>query len=117
MPKIKQLEKELKALEKIEQKRLMKVKGKQREHELKIRIQQLKYRKLIEARERAAVAAGKIGAGVRRAAKVGGEALRKLQEREKRLEELERKKRKARKGKRPPREETSAERLEKVLGF
>ena len=116
MPKIKQLEKELKALERLEQKRLMKVKGKTRERELKIRIKQLKYRKLIDARERAAVAAGKIGRGVRRVAKVGGEALRKLQERERRLEELERKKKGTGK-RRAPREETINERLGKVFGY
>ncbi len=114
MAKIKQLEKELKALEKIEQKRLMKVRGKQREAELKRRIKELKYSKFIEARERAAVAAGKIGRGVRRAAKLGGVALKKLQERERRAEALERKKRK---GRRPPREEPYGERLGKALGF
>ena len=114
MGKIKSLEKELKALEKVEQRRLRIVKGKQRERELKIRIQQLKYRKIIEARERATVAARKIGRGVRRVAKVGGEALRKLQERERRLEELERKKRK---GRRPPREESYDDRLGRALGF
>ncbi len=116
MSKIKQLEKELKILEKIEQRRLRIVKGKQRETEIRRRIKELKYRKLIEARERAAVVAGRIGRGVRRAAKVGGEALKKLREREKRLEALERKKQKRRKGK-PPREETYDERLGKALGF
>ena len=114
MVKIKLLEKELKALEKLEQKRLMQVKGKQREAELRRRINELKYSKLIEVRERAAVAAGRIGRGVRRVARVGGVALKKLQERERQLEELERKKRK---GRRPPREETYGERLGKALGF
>ena len=61
--------------------------------------------------------AGKIGKGVRRVAKISGEALEKLKEREKRAEELERKKQKTGERIKPEEEETYAEWLGKVMGF
>ena len=114
MAKIKQLEKELKSLEKIEQKRLVKIRGKQREAELRRKIRELKYADFIEARRRAAATARKIGVGARRVGRISREALKKLQERERRLLEIQKGKR--RKGK-PPIEESYSDRLGKAFGF
>jgi len=106
MSKIKQLEKELKRLEKIEQERLKELRLKQREAELKRKIKELKFSKIIRAREKAKAIAGKVRTGTRR-------AIRKLEEYDQQRQPTSRK---TKKRKKLLKEETIADRLDRVLG-